>query len=93
MTRFTYNNTEIICLNMFNDTMITGVNFNNVVNVDILLENQEIEERIADDIELQGYIYKLLEQEYEETKELFGDKFYDYVKSVNLRPRGRQVYN
>ena len=67
MVKFKYKDTEIKCINMVNSTLVVGINFKNVVDIDIIIENQPIEEKIIEDTKLQKEIYHQLEKEYQST--------------------------
>lgn len=84
MVKFKYKDTEIKCINMVNSTLVVGINFKNVVDIDITIENQLIEEKIIENTKLQKEIYHQLEKEYQTLKYALGNKFNDYVIRTRL---------
>lgn len=84
MVKFKYKDTEIKCINMVNSTLVVGINFKKVVDIDITIENQLIEDKIIENIKLQKEIYNQLEKEYKTLKYVLGDKFNDYVTRTRL---------
>lgn len=84
MVSYKYKDTEIKCINMDNCTLVVGVNFNNLVDIDIMIENQLIEESIITNTKLQERIYNLLEKEFKSLKYALGDKFNAYVTRTRL---------
>lgn len=93
MVKFKYKDTEIKCINMVNSTLVVGINFKNVVDIDITIENQLIEEKIIENTKLQKEIYHQIEKEYQRLKYVLGNKFNDYVIRTRLSTNSTHSLN